>query len=192
MVAELVMTAQSEATIEDLYRVSENGKAELVNGTLVFLMPTGGVPGYAGGEIFVALRDYARRTRRGYAVPDNVGFLIYLPHRRSLSPDASLHLGPLQGGQFLSGAPLFAAEVRSENDYGMAAEREMADKRADYFAAGTLVVWDVDVLREEEIRKYTAAAPDSPSVFRRGITAEAEPALPEWRFLVDDLFPLLP
>jgi len=35
--------------------------------------------------------------------------------------------------------------VRSENDYGLAAEGELATKRADYFAAGTRVVWDVIV-----------------------------------------------
>lgn len=182
-------TLQAEATLDDLYRVAENGKAELVNGKVVRLMPTGGVPGYAGGEIFAALREYARRTRRGYAFPDNVGFVVNLPHRRSLSPDAAFHPGPLQGGQFLSGAPVFAAEARSENDYGPAMEQEMADKRADYFAAGTLVVWDVDVLRDEEIRKYTVEAPDSPAIFRRGDTADAEPALPDWHFAVDDLFP---
>jgi len=50
--------------------------------------------------------------------------------------------------RFLEGAPIFAVEVCSENDYGRAAEREMADKRADYFAAGTLVVWDVDILSQ--------------------------------------------
>jgi len=50
------------------------------------------------------------------------------------------------GMRFASGAPIFAVEVRSENDYGPAAERAMAAKRADYFACGTLVVWDVDLL----------------------------------------------
>ena len=50
--------------------------------------------------------------------------------------------------------PLFAVEVRSENDYGPAAEREMAAKRADYFAAGTRVVWDVDLLGEDVVRVY--------------------------------------
>jgi hypothetical protein len=35
-----------------------------------------------------------------------------------------------------------AAEVHSENDYGPAAEPAMTAKRADYFACGTLVVWD--------------------------------------------------
>jgi Uma2 family endonuclease len=64
----------------------------------------------------------------------------------------------------------------------------MAAKRADYFAAGTQVVWDVDVLREELIRAYRATAPDVPSVYRRGERAEAEPALTGWSFPVDDLF----
>ena len=39
--------------------------------------------------------------------------------------------------KFFQGAPVFAVEVRSEGDYGPRAEREMAAKRADYFAAGT-------------------------------------------------------
>ena len=38
----------------------------------------------------------------------------------------------------------------------------MAQKRADYFAAGTLVVWDVDLLADDVVRVYRADAPDSP------------------------------
>ena len=49
------MTTRTEATIDDLYRVPENGKAELVNGELVLMSPTGGVPGRAAGEIYVSL-----------------------------------------------------------------------------------------------------------------------------------------
>jgi Uma2 family endonuclease len=141
------MSTKTEAIIEDLYRVPDNGKAEIVNGELVLMSPTGGVPGRASGEIYVSLREYERRTKNGYAFPDNVGFIVNLPHRRSFSPDAAFYVGKLKGGQFLDGAPVFAAEVRSEGDYGAKAEREMAAKRADYFAAGTLVVWDVDVLK---------------------------------------------
>jgi hypothetical protein len=40
------------ATLADLYRVSEDGKAELVNGDLVLMSPTGGVPGRAAGRIY--------------------------------------------------------------------------------------------------------------------------------------------
>ena len=90
--------------------------------------------------------------------------------------------------KFLEGAPLFAAEVRSENDYEDAAEKAMAEKRADYFAAGTLVVWDVDLLSDDVIRVYRASDPDKPTIYRRGEMAEAEPALPGWRMPVDDLF----
>jgi Uma2 family endonuclease len=88
----------------------------------------------------------------------------------------------------IKGVPLLAVEVRSPDDYGPAAERRMAAKRADYFAEGTQVVWEVDVIREGWIRSYNAGEPDHPVVFRRGEIADAEPAVPGWRFAVDDLF----
>jgi Uma2 family endonuclease len=182
------MTIRTGATIEDLYNAP--GKAELVNGEIVYMSPTGDVPGSAGGEIYVSLHAYARRTRRGRAYPDNVGFRVQLPHRQSFSPDAAFYIGPRSRMKFLDGAPVFAAEVRSEEDYGPAAERAMAAKRADYFAAGTLVVWDVDLLSEDVVRVYRSTAQDAPTIYRRGDTAEAEPAVPGWRMPVDDLFPI--
>ncbi len=183
------MPTTPEATLDDLYRVIENGKAELVHGEIVHMSPTGGVPGRAGGDIYSALRDYERKTRQGFAFPDNVGFTVNLPHRKSFSPDAAFHPGPLQGGNFLSGAPIFAVEVRSANDYGDVAEKEMAQKRADYFATGTLVVWDVDVLVDEVVRVYRASDPIKPTVYCRGEQAEAEPALPGFTMAVDDIMP---
>ena len=56
--------------------------------------------------------------------------------------------------RFVEGAPVFAVEIRSENDYGPAAEEKMKAKRADYFACGTQVVWDVDLLSEDVIKSY--------------------------------------
>lgn len=174
------------ATVEDLYKTA--GKAELVNGELVLMPPTGELPGYAGDEIFVSLRAYAHRIGRGRAVGDNKGFLVNLPHRRSFSADAAFWTGDLPGMKFFDGAPVFAVEVRSENDYGPAEERKMAAKRADYFAAGTQVVWDVDLLGEDTVRVYRADDPHNPTVYRRGDRAEAEPAVPSWSMPVDDLF----
>jgi Uma2 family endonuclease len=179
---------KTHATIEDLYHVPENGKAEIVNGELRLMSPTGDLPGSAAGEIFVSLHAHARRTGVGRAYGDNVGFVVRLPNRKSFSPDAAYYTGPRTGGKFLEGAPIFAVEVRSEGDYGPAAEREMAAKRRDYFAAGTRVVWDVDVLRSEAVRVYGATDPDNPRVYRRGELAEAEPAVPGWTMPVEDLF----
>ena len=48
------------------------------------MSPTGGVPGRASGEIYISLHDYERRVGGGYAFPDNVGFIVNLPNRRSL------------------------------------------------------------------------------------------------------------
>jgi Uma2 family endonuclease len=180
------MCAKTRATIEDLYKVE--GKAELVNGEIFEMPPAGDEPSVAAGEIFARLREYARRTGHGRAYTDGIGFHVNLPHREAFSPDAAYHVGPRTGMRFLEGAPIFAVEVRSENDYGAAAEQAMAAKRADYFACGTLVVWDVDLLSEDIIKVYRASDPDHPTVYRRGELAEAEPAVPGWWMPVNDIF----
>lgn len=174
-------------TIEDLYKITD--KAELINGKIVYMSPAGGDPGYAGDEVFVSLREYTRDSGDGRAVSGNKGFHVELPNRESFSPDAALYRGPNPGMRFFDGAPAFAVEVRSESDYGSAAERAMEEKRRDYFAAGTQVVWDVDLLGQDVVRKFTAPDATVPSEnFRRGETANAEPAVPGWRIEVDALF----
>jgi Uma2 family endonuclease len=181
------MSTKVEATIEDLYKVE--GKAELVNGEIILMSPTGSLPGYAGDVISFSLFEYSKRRRFGRAVGDNKAFLVNLPHRKSFSPDAAFYTGPETGMKFFQGAPVFAVEVRSENDYGSRAEREMAKKRADYFAAGTLVVWDVDLLSEDVVRVYRSSEPETAKIYRKGQIAEAEPAVPGWTMAVEDLFP---
>ena len=180
------MSLKTRATIEDLYKVE--GKAELVGGEIVYMPPAGEDPGFASLEIATSLRSYARQTGRGRAYGDGVGFHVNLPHREAFGPDAAYHIGPRMGMRFAEGAPVFAVEVRSENDYGRAAEEKMREKRTDYFACGTLVVWDVDLLSPDVIKVYRASDPDNPTTYRRGDIAEAEPAVPGWRMAVDDLF----
>ena len=150
--------------------------------------PTGDMPSSAATVILVSLFNHAQTTGAGRAYSDNTGYVVRLPHRESFSPDASFHVGPRTDMRFLEGAPIFAVEVRSENDYGPAAERDMAQKRADYFACGTLVVWDVDLLSDEVVRSYRADQPYTPIVFRHGERAHAEPALEGWSLEVDALF----
>jgi Uma2 family endonuclease len=181
------MSAKVEATIEDLYRVPENGKAEIVDGETVLMPPTGDQPSRAGGSVYISLRLYEGKTP-GRAYPDNAGFRVYLPKRGSFSPDAAWYTGPATGMKFLEGAPVFAVEIRSEHDSGARAESLMARKRADYFAAGTLVVWDVDLLSPDVIKSYSAQDPDTPRIFQRGDVADAEPAVPGWKMPVDELF----
>lgn len=180
------MSTKRRATIVDLYKVE--GKAELVNGEIVHMPPSGDDPGFASLEIATSLRAYTRRTRRGRAYGDGTGFHVHLPHREAFSPDAAYYVGPRTGLRFPEGAPIFVVEVRSEGDYGPAAERAMAAKRADYFACGTLVVWDVDLVSKDVVKVHRASDPDNPTIYRRGDIAEAEPAVPGWRMAVDELF----
>jgi Uma2 family endonuclease len=179
------MSTKFEATIEDLYRV--DGKAEIVDGEIVTMSPTGCLPSRAGGAIYISLRRIERQAE-GSAFTDNAGFLVNLPNRKSFSPDVSFFKGQLSGMKFLEGAPALAVEIRSENDYGRAAETAIAQKRADYFSAGTLVVWDVDLLCDDVVKVYRTTDPKVPTIYRRGELAEAEPAVAGWTISVDELF----
>jgi Uma2 family endonuclease len=189
-------TERRQAAIEELYRVPENGKAEIIHGRMVRMSPTGAKPGRTAGRIFVSLSQHEERQSQigeggGYAFGDNVGFLVRLPDRDSFSPDAAWYTGPMDEDDmdFLSAAPAFAVEVRSKGDYGPKAERAIAEKIRDYFAAGTRVVWDVDTRGVDVVRVHRAESPDAPTIYRRGEVAEAEPAVPGWTMPVDELFP---
>lgn len=149
---------------------------------------TGGKPGRAAGRIFASLIDYEDEHGSGYTIGGNVGFIVNLPNRKSFSPDAAWYVGDVDTIEFLQGAPTFAVEVRSEGDYGPRAKRAIASKIRDYFAAGTLVVWDVDLLGEAVIKVHRAGDPEHPTIYRQGDLAEAEPAVPGWRMPVNDLF----
>jgi len=176
-------------TLADLAQY--DGKAELVNGRIVPLLPTGDYPSEMAQEIYVCLRAYVKEAGKGIAKGDGVGYAVSELHsgRESFSPGASYFDGdrPARSMGFLEGPPTFAVEVRSENDYGDRAETLLAAKRADYFEAGTLVVWDVDA-RKEVVRVYRLGAAGAPTEYRRGTEAEAEPAVPGWRMNVDGIF----
>jgi Uma2 family endonuclease len=178
-----------KASLDDLYRTPE--KAELIGGRIVKFMATGRKPNRVAGRIYRSLDDHAATSGGGEAFTDNMGYAIpLLPSgRESFAPDASFHKGPFPQDPmvFIHGAPSFAAEVRSENDYGPTAEFEMAEKRAEYFQSGTEVVWDVDT-NAERIHVYHISDPENPRTFHRGETADAEPAVPGWRVSVDWIF----
>jgi Uma2 family endonuclease len=179
-------TTARPATIDDLYAVE--GKAELVNGKIVYMSPTRCDQGRARDKIFASLLHYEKQLPSGRAVGDNKGFRVHLPHRKSFSPDAAFYLGPPTGMRFFEGAPVFAIEVRSEGDYGPKANEAIEAKRADYFAAGTQVIWDVDILSDDVVKSYRADSPETPAVYRRGEIANAEPAVPGWRMPVNEMF----
>jgi hypothetical protein len=170
------MTTKARATIDDLYNVAENAKSEIADGEIILMSPTGDMPSRASGSIYISLRQHEGKTpERAYG--DNVGFRVNLPNRESFSPDAAWYLGRPTGMKFLEGAPIFAVEVRSENDYGENAEEAMAKKRADYFAAGTLVdclmkirfYFDEDAMDDDPVHALRIRGVDVTSALEQGM-----------------------
>lgn len=182
------MSTAIRATVQDL--MATEGKAELIGGSIKPLMPTGRKPNRVAFRIARSLDDHAMATGRGEVYTDKMGFLVpELPSgRESFAPDASFYDGPFPADdmRFIEGPPTFAVEVRSENDYGPSPEAELAAKRADYFAAGTKVVWDVDPVNRR-IDVYRPSHPDQPQTLTAGDTADAEPAVPGWRMSVAEI-----
>ena len=183
-------TIQARKTIEDLARTE--GKAELIGGRIVALMASGLRPNLVAGRILRSLDDFAEATGQGAAYTGGMGYAVAeLPSgRESFCADVSYYDGPLPSNpmSFVQGPPTFAVEVRSEGDYGPAAERAILAKRLDYFAAGTLAVWDVDPIAQV-IHAYRFDAPEHPAVFTLNDLADAEPAMPGWRMAVARIFP---
>lgn len=182
------MGEPGHATVEDLYHIE--GQAEIVDGKIVRLPFHTIAVGRAIDELKINLLDYSGNGTRGFVMGSTVAFVVDLPHRKAFCPDLAYYIGgDPWSPKFPEGAPIFASEFRDPDDYGPAAEKAIAAKRGDYFAAGTQVVWDVDVLREQVVRVYRATDPDNPTIYHRGELAEAEPAVPGWSIPVDDLFP---
>ena len=123
-----------EATVDDLRHVE--GKAELVNGELVLMSADGFRHGRVAGRIFASLLAYEERTHNGYALPDNVGFVVNLEHRRSFCADAAFVTQALTD-DFVDGAPVFAAE--GQGDGGLRSSRRA---RADCEACRLLRRWN--------------------------------------------------
>lgn len=183
------MQEGDSATIDDLYRVE--GQAELIDGRIVRLPGHVWLVGHISMEIGRSLYDYEDRVGVGEVHTATLGYVVprLRSGRESFCADVSYYAGPPPANPmaFIEGPPTFAVEIRDEQDYGLEAEAAMAAKRVDYFEAGTLVVWDVDTLGES-IHVYRRENPTRAITFVRGQVADAEPAVPDWRIAVDEVF----
>lgn len=182
----VVLDLGRKATVDDLDIVK--GQLEIVDDRLVVHAPNGGMNARARGFILFSLMMYEENhSGDGVVFSSTVGYPVTAPHRTAICADVAWYTGPLDDDSDTS-PPVFAAEVRDFANYDDEAEAFLATKLEDYFAAGTQVVWDVDVLREGVIRVYRASDPENPTIYRRGEVADAEPAVPGWRFPVDELW----
>ncbi len=85
---------QRPYTIRDLYRI--RGKAELVDGRIVLILPHVGYVGYAVTEIKLNLIAYAEQKHLGYPFGSTVAFEVDLQHRKAFCPDIGFVPSPVE------------------------------------------------------------------------------------------------
>lgn len=133
--------------------------SELVRGQLRVTEPASGRHGAVGGVLFGALYAFVEERGLGVCFVDNTGFALPGLPATVRAPDVSfVHADHLPseglGTGFLPLAPDLAVEILSPSDSASV----LGDKLADYFAAGTQLVWVVDLDRRT-VAVHAAGAP---------------------------------
>ncbi len=178
-------------TPEDLLRLRDGDRYELVNGRLVeHIMSTWA--SYVAGEVHARLRDFCRANQLAWVLPEGASYQCFpdAPGKVRKADVSVLRLTRLSVEQATAGghlriAPDLAVEVVSPNDLVY----EVDAKVQDYLKAGTRRVW---VIHPEgrTIEVHRVEAPGT--ILREQDDLEGEDVLPGFRCRVGDLFLLPP
>ena len=133
-------------TAEELFIVSaDSDKCELVDGSVVHMPPTGGRHGKVAARIGRLLDEHVEAREAGVVCGAETGFILRRDPDVVRAPDVSFVAKarlPVTGAPdaYWSLAPDLAVEVISPTDR----RADVQLKVAEYFAAGTRLVWVVD------------------------------------------------
>lgn len=173
-------------TVEDLpWLEPEEGRSELVAGVLVREPPPGESHGGIAVDVAAPLHAFVSDHGLGRVFVET-GYVLASDPDTVRGPDVSfvstrrLATGTRRG-PYLVEAPDLAVEIVSPDD----SRRKVAEKAAEYLAAGARAVWVVDPRH----RTVTVHRPGHPSV-TLGLdeTLNGDPYLPGLRLPVADLF----
>ena len=167
-------------------------RTELVRGEVREMTPASGPHGWLGARLLIRIGGWVEAQGLGGCFDGQTGFRLVVPGRPGdtvLSPDlgfvpqARLADVPTRG--FIPFAPDFAVEVVSPDDRPGA----IAEKLAEYLAAGTRLVWIVYPAE----RSVAVHVPDAPPRYARtGETLDGGDVLPGLSLRVADLFDGMP
>ncbi|QDT15788.1 Uma2 family endonuclease [Alienimonas californiensis] len=174
-----------EATVADWEAANRRGRGlyELIDGTLIE-KAVSDLSSSIGLTIGALLWNFVTPRRLGHLHGAD-GFFNLPDGLRapdvSFTPAADRPDG-LQARGFSDVPPALVVEVLSPGNTA----QEMRRKRAVYFAAGVVRVWEVD----PETRTATVwRGPDDSATFRHGDALPGEPVLPGLQLKLSDLFP---
>jgi Uma2 family endonuclease len=129
-------------TAEEFFEMSDIGRAELIDGEIIRMSPTGGEHGNVALNIAAILRQFVNQHKLGRVFAAETGFK--LAPRRVRAPDiAFVRADRLAGGipaSFFDGPPDLAVEVVSPSDRWP----DVTEKVEDWLARGARSCWVVD------------------------------------------------
>ncbi|MFP3938716.1 MAG: Uma2 family endonuclease [Thermoanaerobaculia bacterium] len=163
----------------------DEGRAELVAGTLVREPPPGEGHGGIAAQVAALLLPFVREHGLGWVFVET-GYVLANDPDTVRGPDVSFVSArrlatASRRGPYRVGAPDLAVEVVSLAD----SRREVAAKAAEYLAAGAEAVWIIDPRHQT----VTTNLPERrPTTLGRDETLHGEPCLPGLRLAVADLF----
>jgi Uma2 family endonuclease len=138
--------AQVTASItgEELFKLGDIGRTELVKGEIILVSPTGHLHGYIENEFGRILGTFVHQRKLGRVLSGEVG--IYTRRNPDTVRGADLafisseRLAQVQSESYLDVAPELIVKVLSPDDRWS----EVMEKLAEYFAIGVRLVWVAD------------------------------------------------
>ena len=186
MTRDMTTLTSTPITAEELARLSMPDKSvELVRGQLMVREPPGTRHGDIAGRLYLRVANFVEAHRLGVAYPQDTGFLIRSNPDTVLAPDVAfvarerVHLVPSTGYAPL--APDLVAEIRSPGD----GPSEVLAKVADWYDAGTRLVWVIDPHRR---RAVVYRANGSLTELDWHDSLDGEEIIPGFRLPLDVLF----
>jgi Uma2 family endonuclease len=181
-------TATKDVTADELLKMGDIGRCELIYGELVMMSPAGAEHGVIAARFSFHLWHFVGPRKLGMVFGAETGFKLAAEPDLVRAPDASFvrssRIGKKLPKGYFSGAPDLAIEVVSPDD----TRREVAEKVNAWLAHGAASVWVADPKPMSTTVHRTGV---EPVVFRLDQTLTDESVLPGLSIEMSDIFSLV-
>ena len=183
--ASVAIEQSPPVTGEELYRMGDLGRTELVKGEIVHMSPTGFTHGRIENRIGRVLDNFVVKQSLGEVVSGEVGIYTGRNPDTVRAADVAFisteRIAQVKSKSYLDVAPELVVEVLSPDD----AWSGLMEKLDEYFASGVKVVWVADP-RTRQIYVYHSMT--SVERFAEQGTLTGGDVLPGFSVLVAELF----
>jgi Uma2 family endonuclease len=178
-------TLSKSVTANELLKMRDVGRCELILGELIMMRPAGAEHGVVALRIGAALMQFVDANGLGIVFASETGFKIDQNPDTVRAPDASFvrksRLGSRITRNFFDGPPDLAVEVNSPAD----SKRDVNDKANMWLAKGAGSVWIAD---PRTMTVTVLRIGQKQQILERGKTIKNEPLLPGFESSVDSIF----